>query len=143
MASLMEKMYNDRVVFKNRMNELKQEQEDTGKDLSADIAKADNMQMAKKIQLNSAYGALGNEFFRWFDIRYAESITLSGQLSIRWMEKHINEYLNKTLDTNKVDYVIACDTDSMYITLDRLVEKTFENKEAKRDDILRLMDLVA
>ena len=143
MASLMEKMYNDRVVFKNRMNELKQEQEDTGKDLSADIAKADNMQMAKKIQLNSAYGALGNEFFRWFDIRYAESITLSGQLSIRWMEKHINEYLNKTLDTNEVDYVIACDTDSMYITLDRLVEKTFENKEAKRDDILRWMDLVA
>mgnify|MGYP001419693951 CR=1 FL=1 len=143
MATLMDKMYQQRAEFKKKMLEVKQKEQDDGVDRTSEIAKLDNMQMAKKIQLNSAYGALGNEFFRWFDIRYAESITLSGQLSIRWMEKHINEYLNKTLDTNDVDYVIACDTDSMYITLDKLVAKTFENKKAERDDILRWMDLVA
>jgi DNA polymerase elongation subunit (family B) len=79
------------------------------------------MQMAKKIQLNSAYGALGNQYFRFFDTKYAESITLSGQLSIKWMEKHINIYLNKLFDTEDKDYVLAVDTDSLYITLDNLV----------------------
>jgi DNA polymerase elongation subunit (family B) len=124
------------------MNEYKQKQEDTGQDFSAEIAKAHNMQMAKKIQLNSAYGALGNNFFRWFDIRYAESITLSGQLSIRWMERNINEYLNKTLKTEDIDYVIACDTDSMYITLDKMVESIFEPNTPHKK-IVDWMDKVA
>ena len=143
LATLMDKMYSDRVVFKNKMNEYKQKQEDTGEDYSAEIAKAHNMQMAKKIQLNSAYGALGNNYFRWFDVRYAESITLSGQLSIRWMQKHINEYLNKTLKTDNIDYVIACDTDSMYLTLDKMVEKVFEGKDPKQSEIIDWMDKVA
>ena len=142
LANLMDKMYQDRVVYKNKMNEYKQKQEDTGQDFSAEIAKAHNMQMAKKIQLNSAYGALGNNFFRWFDIRYAESITLSGQLSIRWMERNINEYLNKTLKTEDIDYVIACDTDSMYITLDKMVESIFEPNTPHKK-IVDWMDKVA
>ncbi len=143
MATLMDKMYQQRVEFKDKMLEVKQKQEDTGEDLTADIAKLDNMQMAKKIQLNSAYGALGNQYFRWFDIRYAESITLSGQLAIRWMERHINEYLNKTLKTENKDYVIACDTDSMYITLDELVNQSFEGKSPSQKDIIDWMDLAA
>ena len=140
MPELMSKMYNDRVVYKDKMLKVKQEAEETGDDRSADIAKLDNMQMAKKIQLNSAYGALGNEFFRWFDIKYAESITLSGQLSIRWMEKHINEYLNKILETENLDYVIAVDTDSMYITLDKLVDKVFKGRDVERSDIIDWID---
>ncbi len=143
LPKLMEKMYNDRVVYKKQMLEVRQKQEDTGEDLSAEIAKLDNMQMAKKIQLNSAYGALGNQYFRWFDIRYAESITLSGQLSIRWAEKHVNDWMNKTLGTEGEDYVIACDTDSMYITLDRLVDKTFEGKTPTTDNIIDWMDRAA
>jgi len=91
--------------------------------LEKDIAKFSNMQLAKKVQLNSAYGALGNQWFRFYDIRQALAITKSGQLSIKWIEARINEYLNKLLDTDKVDYVLASDTDSLYIVLDKLIEK--------------------
>ena len=82
--------------------------------------------MAKKIQLNSAYGALANPFFRWFKLEYAESITASGQLSIRWIEKKINEYLNNEFNRDPVagddkDYVIAIDTDSVYVNLSKIV----------------------
>jgi len=95
-------------------------------ELEKEITKNNNMQMAKKIQLNSAYGALSNVYFRYFNRDFAEAITMSGQLSIRWMEKHINIYLNKLFKTENMDYVLACDTDSMYITLDRLVQSVFE-----------------
>jgi DNA polymerase elongation subunit (family B) len=91
--------------------------------LEKDIAKFSNMQLAKKVQLNSAYGALGNQWFRFYDIRQALAITKSGQLSIKWIEARINEYLNKLLETDKVDYVLASDTDSLYIVLDKLIEK--------------------
>lgn len=89
----------------------------------AEVSKAHNMQMAKKIQLNSAYGALSNMYFRWFDPKLAESITLSGQFSIRYMSQCINQYMNKLLKTNDVDYTIAIDTDSLYINMELLVEK--------------------
>jgi len=127
---LMEKMYNDRVVWKNRMLVAKQELEKaTSKtrraELVNEIARCNNMQQAKKIQLNSAYGALANKHFRWFKRKYAESITLSGQLAIRWIEKHINILLNDKMNTVDVDYVIACDTDSMYLNLDTFVTKNY------------------
>ena len=139
LPQLMQKMYDDRVVWKTRMIEAKKkyEQNPTVK-LRNEIAQCHNMQLAKKIQLNSAYGALGNKFFRWFDRKYAESITLSGQLAIRWMEKHINEFLNQKLETENVDYVIACDTDSMYINLDKYVEKYYNNKET--NELIDILD---
>jgi DNA polymerase elongation subunit (family B) len=126
LPSLMDRMYNDRTKYKKEMIEVKKEYEKT-KDakLIKEIARLDNMQMAKKIQLNSAYGALGNKWFRWFDVNNAEAITMSGQLSIRWIEKKINFYLNDLLDTKNKDYVIASDTDSIYITLDGLVKHVF------------------
>jgi DNA polymerase elongation subunit (family B) len=96
--------------------------------LKKDISKYKNLQLAKKVQLNSAYGALGNQYFRFFDVRQAEAITLSGQLSIKWIERRMNEYLNKLLDTEDKDYVIASDTDSLYITFDELVHKVFEKR---------------
>ena len=74
--------------------------------LQKDISKYKNLQLAKKVQLNSAYGALGNQYFRFFDVRQAEAITLSGQLSIRWIERKMNEYLNNLLQTEEQDYVI-------------------------------------
>jgi len=98
--------------------------------------------MAKKIQLNSAYGALGNTFFRWYQRNLAEGITMSGQLSIRWMEKHINEYLNKLFKTENEDYVIACDTDSMYIRLERLVDGVFKNDQYDIHKIVKFLDNV-
>jgi len=132
LPALMEKMYNDRVVYKNKMIEAKKQYEKTkNKDDEKLIARYHNMQMAKKIQLNSAYGALGNQYFRWFNFNHAEAITTSGQLSIRWVEKKINEFMNITLKTNDVDYVIASDTDSIYVTMEKMVEATNLQDELK------------
>lgn len=141
LPTLMENMYNDRVVWKKRMLAAKKEYEkDPIKQHSNEIARCHNMQLAKKIQLNSAYGALSNQFFRWFDNRLAESITKSGQLSIRWMERKMNEYLNKTLKTSGVDYVLAIDTDSMYIKLEGLVNAVFKDKPATNEEITEYLD---
>ena len=132
LPALMEKMYNDRSEYKKKMIELKKKFEET-KDAATgmQIAKYHNMQMAKKIQLNSAYGALGNKYFRWFNFDLAESITKSGQLSIRWIEKRMNELMNKMLKTDNVDYVIASDTDSIYIEMKELVKRIDVNDDVK------------
>ena len=87
------------------------------------INQLENQQMSIKILLNSLYGALGNRYFRYYDLRMAEGITLSGQLSILWAEKAINAEMNKILKTNDKDYVIAIDTDSLYISFSDLVNK--------------------
>jgi DNA polymerase elongation subunit (family B) len=87
--------------------------------------------MAMKIALNSAYGAMGNQYFRYFDIRMAEGITLSGQLSIRWMAEKLNAMLNKTLKTQDKDFVVAIDTDSIYLTLEELIEKVAGDKDTE------------
>ena len=117
------------------------------KQLEKDISKYKNLQLAKKVQLNSAYGALGNQYFRFFDVRMAESITLSGQLSIRWIEARVNEYLNKLLKTEGEDYVIASDTDSLYITFDRLVNQVFAKGDGVQnldtDRVVKFLDDVA
>ncbi len=115
LPTLMERTYKDRVVWKNKLVEAKKKGDEN------EISRCHNMQMAKKIQLNSAYGALANPFFRWFKLEHAEAITASGQLSIRWIEKHINNFLNDKFKTEGVDYVIAIDTDSVYVTLEKLV----------------------
>ena len=73
--------------------------------------------------MNSLYGALGNRWFRYFDQRVAESITLGGQLSILWAERTVNKEMNKLMSTDDVDYVIAIDTDSLYINMGELVQK--------------------
>lgn len=119
---LMEKMYNDRSVYKTKMIDAKKKYEETkNSELTKEISRYHNLQLAKKIQLNSAYGALGNQYFRWFNFNHAEAITTSGQLAIRWIEKKINEYMNKLMKTKNVDYVVASDTDSIYVTMETLV----------------------
>ena len=131
LPALMEKMYDDRVIYKKKMLEAKQRYEKTkSKDDEKLIARYHNMQMAKKIQLNSAYGALGNQYFRWFNFNHAEAITTSGQLSIRWIEKKMNEFMNKICKTTGVDYVIASDTDSIYVTFERLIPDGSDELEA-------------
>jgi DNA polymerase elongation subunit (family B) len=125
MPELMEKMYVDRSKFKKQMLKVQQEYEKdkSQKHLLKDISRLNNLQMAMKIALNSAYGAMGNQYFRYFDIRMAEGITTSGQLSIRWMANKLNAFMNKTLKTEDKDYVVAIDTDSIYLTLETLVEQ--------------------
>lgn len=114
LPELMEKMYNERVIYKKKMLEAKKQYEKTPtKKLEKEIARCNNIQMAKKISLNSAYGAVGNEYFRYYKLANAEAITTSGQVAIRWIENKMNLYLNKLLKTDEVDYVIASDTDSV------------------------------
>ena len=123
LSEMMQDIYNDRTVYKKKMLKSKQDYEDT-KDPKylKYISRYNNIQMARKISLNSAYGAIGNQYFRYFDLAIAEGITTAGQLSIRWIEKKINSYLNKLLKTDK-DYVIASDTDSIYVRFDELVSR--------------------
>jgi DNA polymerase elongation subunit (family B) len=149
LPEIMETMYNDRSAYKKKAIEAKKELEketDPSKrfDIEKRIARYNNLQLAKKVSLNSAYGALGNEFFRYFDVRQASGITSAGQLSIRWIEKWLNEYMNKILKTDKEDYVIASDTDSIYLCLDKLVSKTIieQNPNATTKQVIAFMDKV-
>jgi DNA polymerase elongation subunit (family B) len=141
LSALMEKVFADRKKYKKLMLEAKQKYE-LSKDPEDEkkYVQYNNMQMAKKIQLNSCYGALSNIYFRFFDTDLAEAITLSGQVSIRWMQDRMNEFLNKTLKTDSVDYVIAVDTDSLYITLDKFAEKVYNGKMPERDKVVRMLD---
>lgn len=131
MPKIVANMYADRVRVKNQMLESKRELQSVDSEnkqeiyrIERDIAHFENEQMTIKLLLNSLYGAMGNRFFRFFDQRIAEAITLTGQLSIRWAELALNEYLNKILKTDNEDYVIAIDTDSLYVNMDPLVVAT-------------------
>ena len=139
LPALMEEMYNNRSKFKKQMLKAEQEYEhNKDPQLVKDISRLKNLQMAMKIALNSAYGAIGNKYFRYYDLRIAEGITISGQLSIRWMANKLNGFMNKTLKTEDKDYVIAIDTDSIYLTLEDLVEKVCAGKTT--EDKIKFMD---
>jgi len=142
MPELMEKMYTDRSKFKKQMLKAEQEYQNdkSKKNLLKDISRLNNLQMAMKIALNSAYGAMGNQYFRYFDLRMAEGITTSGQLSIRWMANKLNAFMNKTLKTEGKDFVIAIDTDSIYLTLEQLVESACEGKTDEQK--IKFMDKI-
>jgi len=143
LPELMEKMYGERVIFKKRMLKAKQEYEKTPTDaLKKEIARCNNIQMAKKISLNSAYGAIGNQYFRYFKLANAEAITLSGQVSIRWIENKMNQYLNKLLQTEGEDYVIASDTDSIYLNLGPLVTKFLSSKSDDKAAVVGVLDKI-
>jgi DNA polymerase elongation subunit (family B) len=145
LPKMMEEMYEDRSKFKKMMLTAKQEYEnekDPNKlyEIEKRIAKYNNIQLAKKVSLNSAYGALGSQYFRFYDLRMALGVTTAGQLSIRWIENKINEYMNKLLKTDK-DYVIASDTDSIYLKLGDLVEKVYPNQTDVKQ-VISFMDKV-
>jgi DNA polymerase elongation subunit (family B) len=146
LPDIMERIYNGRVIYKKSMIEAQQKYEvetnlEIKKELSNHISRYKNLQLAKKVGLNSAYGALGSQYFRFFDVRQAEGITLAGQLSIRWIENHINQYMNNLLKTNEVDYVLASDTDSIYLNLGPLVDKVY-SKTGDVNNLISFMDRV-
>ena len=145
LPNMLEEMYIDRSKFKKMMIQAKKEYEvetdlNKKKELENKIARYDNLQLAKKVSLNSAYGALGSQYFRFYDLRMALAVTLTGQLSIRWIEKKLNEYLNKLLKTEE-DYVIASDTDSIYLRLGPLVDRVYSEK-TDTNQIISFMDRV-
>ena len=145
LPEMMQSIYNERTIYKKRMLAAKQslEHAKTSSEttsLQKDISKFNNIQMARKIQLNSAYGAIGNQYFRYYNLANAEAITLSGQVSIRWIEGKVNQYLNKLLKTEDHDYVIASDTDSIYLCLDLLVRTVFDGKDVPSERIVDFLD---
>jgi len=130
---MLEEMYEDRKKFKKLYLKAKQEYENEKdphkrREIEKQIAKYNNLQLAKKVSLNSAYGALGSQYFRFYDLRMALGVTSAGQLSIRWIEGKINDYMNNLLKTDK-DYVIASDTDSIYLRLGELVDTVFDKDQ--------------
>ena len=143
LPELMDKIYSERKIFKKKMLNAKQEYEKKpSKDLEKEIARCNNIQMARKIQLNSAYGAIGNQYFRYYKLANAEAITLSGQVSIRWIENKMNEYINKLLSTDNVDYVIASDTDSIYLNMGPLVDKFFASKSGDKLAVVNILNSI-
>mgnify|MGYP001456364639 FL=1 len=141
LPELMDKIYSERKIFKKKMLKAKQEYEKKpSKDLEKEIARCNNIQMARKIQLNSAYGAIGNQYFRYYKLANAEAITLSGQVSIRWIENRMNAYLNRILKTEDKDYVIASDTDSIYLHLGPLVDRVFPEGTDDKGKVVEFLD---
>ena len=147
LPEMMQKIYDERTIYKKRMLAAKQDLENAKTPaetvaLQKDVSKFNNIQMARKIQLNSAYGAIGNQYFRYYNLANAEAITLSGQVSIRWIENKINGYLNKILQTEAEDYVVASDTDSIYLNLGPLVTKFLSNKSGDKAAVVSLLDKI-
>jgi DNA polymerase elongation subunit (family B) len=141
---IMQEMYEARAENKRKQIEAeKLLQNETDKErirfLSDEIAKYKSLQMALKVGLNSAYGATGSEFFVLFDSRLAEAITSSGRLAILWIGDWMNNFLRKTLKTDK-NYIIAQDTDSMYVNLEDLVKATFAGKNPTEKEIVDFLD---
>ena len=146
LPEMMQQIYDDRVKYKGMMIDAKKKlQNETDASerfkLKNLISKYHNMQLNLKITLNSAFGAMGNQHFRYFDQRIAEAITTSGQLSIKWIEKEINRYLNEILKTDD-DYVVAVDTDSVYITMDKLVQSVYGDKNVDKTKVIDFLDKV-
>lgn len=107
-----------------------------------EVSKNKVMQKGLKVTLNSAYGMIGNQYSRYYDLRIAEGITVSGQLSIRWIERKINAYLNKLLKTEDENFVIAGDTDSIYFTMKPLIDKVLGGKKHDKDKIVSFLDKI-
>ena len=137
LPSIIKREYDDRVIYKKKMLEAEQKYIDTKDKQYEKLARKYYLiQHSKKISLNSAYGAIGNKYFRYYDHRQAEAITMSGQLNIKWIEKKVNEYFNRLYKTDG-DYVIASDTDSIYVNMSPLVKLT---GATDKDKIVKALD---
>lgn len=144
-GEMIDKMFSDRQKYKKQMLSYQQQLEVCIKEEKAQIEDAisryKNLQLAKKVSINSLYGASGSPHFRFFDTRIAEAVTLAGQLSIRWIENHLNSYFNGLLNTVEQDYVLASDTDSVYLHLAPLINKFF-NDTTDTNKVITAMDKI-
>ena len=111
------KMKAERKQYQAKLKEAKQKK-------TKDISRYHNLQLVKKIVLNSLFGATGHPAFRYYQNDYAEGITVHGKLAIQWVAQDIDKYLNKILNTKDRQYVLYCDTDSVFVTLDAVVQLT-------------------
>ena len=141
MPEFVQKFFDDRQKYKKLMLKAKQDLIDTGDDkYKNDISKYNNFQMARKIQLNSLYGAMANQYFRFYDDRIAEGITMSGQHIIRQTAVGLDNFLNKVCGTENEMYSFYSDTDSCYITLKGLVDKYYSKMD--KDKLIDVLDKI-
>ena len=139
--------YGNRKIIKQEMLKVEQQIEvETDpvkkKELQKQQTQLHNNQMAIKIAMNSLYGATANIYFLYYINDMAEAITTSGQLSIRYAQKSVNEYLNKVLKTNNKDYIIYIDTDSIYVDMSGIVKATFGTVDIDRKKGEEFLDKV-
>lgn len=140
LPKIMEKMFTERSVYKRKMLECQSLNElNPSEKLEEDITMYKNYQQALKICLNSAFGSLGNAYFRFYDIRNAEAITYSGQVVIKWIEKKLNEYLNKVAGTKNVDMILAMDTDSCFLHFNPIIDKIFKDKNHSEEKVINFL----
>ena len=97
----------------------------------------DQRQQARKILLNSLYGALLNEALRFNDERMGQSVTLTGRSIVRHMTAQVNkeitgeyDYLGETIKYN--------DTDSVYFSI---AYKLSSN--TTRENYIKIYDSIA
>jgi len=124
LSQLMEDLFNNRASTKKNMKELERNQESGEKNLGDKISELDTLQYAIKVRLNALYGSLGNKHFRWYDIKHAEAITITGQLTVKWAEHYVNKYMNKIAGTENIDYIIMIDTDSIYVNMEPVIKSS-------------------
>jgi DNA polymerase elongation subunit (family B) len=120
---LVKRMFDLRKATKKRMLELKK-----GGATDAEVDALDLEQLAYKIALNSFYGICALPYFKYYDSRIAEAVTSTGQVIIKSAMKYLNEIMNKVMQTKDVKYAFYGDTDSMYFTMEKFVEKYCKDK---------------
>ena len=138
---IVQKFFDDRLRYKKLMQDAQRKYQETGaKAYQNEVSKYNNFQMARKIQLNSLYGALANQYFRFYDDRIAEGITMTGQLIIRDTAKALDNYMNKVCGTDDETYSFYSDTDSCYVTMASMVDNFFSDKP--KEKVLDLLDKI-
>lgn len=143
LPKIMEKMFNERTIYKRKMLEAQSLNEiEPSEKLQEEISMYKNYQQAFKICLNSAFGSLGNMYFRFYDIRNAEAITYAGQSVIKWIEKKLNLYLNKVAGTENVDMILGADTDSCFLYFEPIVQRVFEGKNPTEGEVIDFLTKV-
>jgi DNA polymerase elongation subunit (family B) len=151
LPNMLKTLYDERNRFKGLMKKAKKEleaikddptKESERKALVKQISAYNNQQMVRKVNLNSAYGALGSNYFRFYDLDMAEAVTKTGQLVIRWVARDVNAVLNKYLKTS-ADYIIASDTDSIYVNMGPFAQKYLNPDHTPKARVVELLDQFA
>lgn len=137
-ADIVDSVYLERVEVRRKEKIVKLAIEKTNDpirktELEKEFIQLYNEQLGIKILINSLYGAFSNQYFRFYDERIAESITLTGQLTIKWIEKALNKFFNDYLNTSDIDYIIAIDTDSVYINFQEFVDQKTKKTMTKKE----------
>jgi DNA polymerase elongation subunit (family B) len=132
--TILKNLFKERDETKTKQKECEKKYEKTKDEkYKAEAKKWEIHQKTTKIMMNSIYGAMGSDFFRFFDVRLAEAITKSGRLLWHLMEHRMNIFLNEYAGTKNEKYIVAGDTDSIVFQLKNIVKKEGYDKKEKKE----------